>query len=254
MRWDPRGCKPARPRRFDGRSRPGGGSIRAPFGARRGIIAFMMEVAEVRSPVAVPAPGRPARCAAALTALLSLLVGPLGLPALPARASSLPEGAEAALGGFEGLWLRVESDEEERALLASIERTLSTIPGLLRGLASGVMRRQIKPAGRYEFALEGGEFWLATGGRNRHPLPLDGQPRERRDGDGKAVTVTSQITADGALATTWQRDDSHGSEVYRLGEDGHTLVVEATIASPHFEVPVEFRSTFRRSAGVSAGP
>jgi hypothetical protein len=212
----------------------------------------MMEVAEARPPVAARASGRPIPRAGGLVALLLAL---LSLPAaLAAQASPLPETAEAPFRAFEGLWLRIQSEEEEQALLSSIERTLSSIPGLLRGLASGVMRRQIRPADRYEFAVEGGELFVATNGHRRRPLHLDGQPRERRDGDGTPVTVTSQIAADGSLETRWQRKDSHGSETYRLGEDGSTLVVEEVIASPHFDVPVEFRSTFRRSAGVSAGP
>ena len=116
------------------------------------------------------------------------------------------------------------------------------------------MRRQIRPDDRYEFVVEGGALWLATDGHSRHPLPLDGQPHERRDFDGNTMTVTSRIAAGGTLETTWRRGDSNGSSVYRLAEDKRTLVVEKTIASPHFDVPVEFRHTYQRSAGVSAGP
>jgi hypothetical protein len=210
-----------------------------------------MEVAEAPSPVALSPRRRRAPRLAALGAVLPLVLSVL-LP--PAGAGAVPEGAAADLGAYEGLWLRVESEAEERALVSSIERTLTTVPRLLRALASGVMRRQIRPDDRYEFVVADGSLWLATDGDSRHPLPLDGQPRERRDFDGNTMTVTSQIAEGGALETSWKRGDSHGTSVYRLAGDGSTLVVEKTIASPHFEVPVEFRHTYRRSAGVSAAP
>jgi hypothetical protein len=157
-----------------------------------------------------------------------------------------PVPTPADLRRYQGVWVRIESTEERRALFAAIERAVMTIPRLLRALARTAMRREIKPPQRYEFVLEGDALWLAADGRAPSPLPLDGEPHEGSDLDGKPLVLCSRL-AGGALETRWQREDSRGSNLYRLSDDGERLVVVQTIESEHFEGPVAYRATFRRT-------
>jgi hypothetical protein len=173
-----------------------------------------------------PSPGR--RMLAAITALLCA--------ALPAAAPA------AGPDAFVGTWVRVEREQDDAARDAVIVRATEPMSFAFRGFARRVMRKQMVPTERYVVEQVAGVAQI----RNDKGVvvPLDGRPHvfdSQRE-------VTSRFTETGWIEQTWKEGpDRYGVTTWKLEPDGR-LVISQRVVDPHFTVPLEFATTYRRDS------
>jgi hypothetical protein len=157
----------------------------------------------------------------------------------------LPAAAAPTWGEqLDGTWVHAGGEEELAGVTAAIDRTIDSMAAPMRPFARKRMHSSIAAVGTYVVRLDGDVLMVGKDGRDPKPIFLDGQARDERSGDGKTATVRSDLLADG-VRHHWSRDDSSGSDTFRLLDDGR-LAVERVIDSSWFREPVRFTTTYRR--------
>ena len=157
------------------------------------------------------------------------------------------------LAPFDGGWHRVANQSDEPRL-QSIDAALAELSWVTRTMASPILRRTTVPPERYVFRVD--ESGIALGERDRPPRPLRTDGGERRfDSDNGPVTTSSRHLSD-AIETRWQTDQAHGSNTFRLEDDGATLVVETVLQITAISgiEPIRYETRFERTPAVSSPP
>jgi hypothetical protein len=153
---------------------------------------------------------------------------------------SVAAAAAPGLGGFEGTWVRDLRERDDAARDAMIVRVTEPMSFAFRDFARGVMRIRMVPVERY--VLEPGAEAPQIRNDNGVVFPLDGRPHVT----GKGREVTSRL-ANGEIDQAWKEGtDSHGTTTWRLDGDDR-LIVSQQVIDPHFDVPLEYSTTYRRA-------
>ena len=95
---------------------------------------------------------------------------------------------------------------------------------------------------------------MASRDRELRPLKLDGVERSVESGRG-LVTVSAQERED-AIETRWRTDQAEGSNIFRLADDGTTLVVESVmqITAISGVKLIRYEARFARTPQVASPP
>lgn len=165
-----------------------------------------------------------------------------------------------ALGGdgaasFAGRWQRVGADEDEVTRLASIEAAFAEASWMLRSVGVRMLGSKTVPPSEYRFSLER-EDTLIMDNSKRGPWRwvLDGKERTATSPGGETTAAAKLV--DGALESTWAQERARGRNVYRLEDDGRTLVIDHTIEVTAVEgvKPIHYRARFQKIPAVASAP
>ena len=164
--------------------------------------------------------------------LLLLLIA-LGVPSAAAADAD-------ALDRYEGAWLRVETERDDAARHAAIDRATESMSFMFRGFARAVMRQRMQPVDEY-VVEQSGETGVIRSNLGEE-YPLDGQPR----GGSEADTVISRVE-NGRIHQSWRHGaESYGDTYWNLGDSGERLVITERVHDAHFDGPIEFSTTYQR--------
>jgi hypothetical protein len=157
------------------------------------------------------------------------------------------------LAPFGGDWLRVTA-EQDRGRLRSIDAALADLSWVTRTMAGPILRRTTVPPERYVFEVDAGGIALGERGREPRPLALDGSERQFQ-GERGAVT-TSAARLDDAIETRWQTEQAHGSNTFRVDQDGNTLIVKSVLQITAISgvEAITYETRFARTPAVSSPP
>ena len=148
----------------------------------------------------------------------------------------------AALEPFRGTWVRVDTERDDAAREAVIDRVTEPMNFVFRGFARRVMRERMKPVESY--TIEGNAGVALIRSNIGEEYPLDGKPH----GGSEADAVISSFE-DGLIRQSWRHgEDSHGVTLWRLDASGERLIISDRVHDPHFEQPIEFETTYGREA------
>ncbi len=173
------------------------------------------------------------------------------LPVSASLAADVGDSAAVDLSGYEGHWQRIEASESEVARKTAIEKALSGLSWIVRRMAGGILRRSTTPPPELQFAWDGERLHQGLADENggfSRLIELGGELRTLKDSRGVDFASAWAWTGSG-LRLRWQQDQATGNNIYRLVEDGETIVVEHTIkitALSNIE-PIVFLSRFSRT-------
>ena len=181
----------------------------------------------------------------------SVLAIGIGLLLVTAGAAT----ADLKLGPFAGEWRRVESQPDEPRL-ESIRAALRELSWVTRTMATPILQRSTTPPDRYEFRVDTSyPDGIALGQRDREPRPLLLDGRETEGVDKDLEVTTSALRREDGIETRWRTSQAHGSTVFRLSNDGTTLVVESLLQVTAISgvEPIRYETLFVRTPAVSSG-
>jgi len=232
--------------------------------------------AEIRIGIRSREDGRSGRIRAAwLGALLALgLVALGGFPAVAGAEisdrgpvlsdeASEPEEQTLDLARFDGLWHRIEVEQDDDVRLSTIDWALEQLSWLLRTMVGKVLRQKTVPPSELHFVWEDGRLYeqrtLEDGEVQRRLVVPDG--RMRPDADGIEIAWQASPSA---LRLDWIQQQARGSSVYRLapgssqpgqqdaaaagaGRSGMLVEYEIQVTAVEDIRPVTFLAHFDRS-------
>jgi len=138
------------------------------------------------------------------------LSGPSG----PTVSDEAPEAA-LDLARFDGLWHRIEVEQDDDVRLSTIDWALEQLSWLLRTMVGKVLRQKTAPPSELHFVWEDGRLYqqrtLENGEVLRRLVVPDG--RMRPDVDGVEIAWQASPSA---LRLDWIQKQARGSSVYRL--------------------------------------
>ena len=180
-----------------------------------------------------------------------LIFALLLLPVSASLATQTGDSVAVDLSGYEGHWQRVEVAESEAARESAIKKAVEGINWIIRRMAGRVLRSTTSPPPELQFAWDGERLHQGladdNGGFSRL-IELDGELIVLKDNRGVDFAAAWAWTGKGLLVH-WEQHQATGSNIYRLVEDGQTIVVEHTIkitALSNIE-PIVFLSRFSRT-------
>ena len=135
----------------------------------------------------------------------------------PALFDAAPEesGEVLDLARFDGLWHRIEVEQDDDVRLSAIDWALEQLSWLLRTMVGKVLRQKTAPPSELHFVWEDGRLYqqrtLDNGEVHRRLVVPDGRMRPDRDG----VEIAWQASPS-ALRIDWIQEQARGSSTYRL--------------------------------------
>ena len=152
---------------------------------------------------------------------------------------------------FDGEWLRVTIKEDEARLLA-IDSALSELSWIVRAMVRPILRRATVPPERYLFQVDAAGIEIGRSRGKLRRLSLDGVEHPHED-DGRSLSV-SATTREGAIDTRWKTAQAHGSALFRIGDNGATLLVESAfdITALSRVETIRYQARFSRAPTVSS--
>lgn len=165
-------------------------------------------------------------------------------PTAPAVAPVVaPVVAPPAESPFNGVWRHAGGEADQRALEASVARTVQGLGFIIEGIAASRLRDSsaIPPTITIRVANNVVEY---TGLRGRLiRSPADGTAVQTQNAQGESVTLSTRVT--GALMVrNGQRPEGGRREELRV--NGNTLIVDGVVSSPRLPRPLTYRFTYRR--------
>lgn len=120
---------------------------------------------------------------------------------------------------------------------------------LMRGITRVIMHRLLIPRDRYAFnpGVTDPSIQIASSDEASQLLQLNGVTVEGVGSDDEPYTRTC-VPIHSAIQCEWKREDSRGSNVYRISDRGRVLTVVSTFHQEKFRVPIVFQATYRRDA------
>lgn len=168
--------------------------------------------------------------------VFALFAGPLALSLLSAPvAAQSPAGPDA----FHGRWVLVAPNAAQARRDRGVDRTVSEMSALVRGIARRRIRDEL-PVPR-EIEIRGERVRIGDYAMN---LPESGAWRMVRDGNGNLVHAR-RLREDGALTQVYRSSDGELRHTLRASQDTLELVVR--LSSERLERDVTFRLTYRRA-------
>lgn len=136
----------------------------------------------------------------------------------PVLSDAAAESEEESLdlARFDGLWHRIEVEQDDDVRLSTIDWALEQLSWLLRTMVGKVLRQKTAPPSELHFVWEDGRLYqqrtLQNGEVLRRLVVPDG--RMRPDVDGVEIAWQASPSA---LRLDWIQQQARGSSVYRLG-------------------------------------
>jgi hypothetical protein len=145
---------------------------------------------------------------------------------------------ESALSG---IWTQARADD----IAAAISATVADMNFITRPIARHKLTN-LNPAYRkVTIAISDREVLVKFDEREPIHMPPAGQPAPWTREDGEKFMVAAQVSRD-QLVQTFKNDEGERTNVFRLGPDGKSLVMSATIKSPRLPRPLTYSIGFAR--------
>lgn len=163
----------------------------------------------------------------------ALLVLALGAGAVSAQEEPIPAGT----------WQFVP--EESDNINQAVDRAVSHLNFLIRGIARGRLRGANKPIQQIVLDYPDGNVYLLL--RADEPpviSPQDGAVVPYTRADGEVVQVKTELVP-GVITQFFDSDDGQKEHVYRLRPDG-TMAMEVTVLSERLREPFRYTWVFRQ--------
>lgn len=174
-------------------------------------------------------------------ALFAVAISLVAAPAAPAFAQSAgEEGARS--GPPAGLYRFVP--EESEPIEEEIDRAVSHMSFLVRGIARGRLRGANRPIEWIRIAYPGDTVWVSV--RSDEPpimSPRGGAVVDYRRADGEVVKVRTEL-APGAIGQFFDSGDGDKRMVYRMRPDGR-LALEVEVLSEKLRDPFTYTWVYR---------
>lgn len=143
----------------------------------------------------------------------------------------------------QGLYVFVPGESDPIA--DRIDRAVSHMNFLVRGIARGRLRGANKPIDRIDLRYSGDSIWISL--RQDEPWVVslnNGEFIPYRRADGEVVQVKSDV-APGVIDQYFDSEDGEKQMIYRVREDG-LLEVESIIYSEKLKEPFRYTWVYRR--------
>ncbi len=172
----------------------------------------------------------------------ALVLAALVLAAVP---SGFARAEERPLAALEGRWELVDPARQKRIVRREVDRVIDQMSFLVRGIARGRARREIRPPERLVLALSGRDrVDLRFGEKPAQRCRTDGRPRRAPDAD---AAVSCRVDGD-KLVRRSARDDGAQLATLWADPDGETLRVAIRIDSHHLPDTIEYELVYRRAS------
>lgn len=183
-----------------------------------------------------------------LCAMAWLLLTFLFAPASQSLADADGQSAIVDLSAYEGRWQRIDDGATEAARFSAIDAAIAKLSWIVREMASGVLRKTTTPPPELQFAWDGRQLYQGLQGEDgaaTRAIDLDGKFLTLKDPRGVEYASAWVWTGSG-LRVRWEQHQATGSNVYRIDERDHSLIVEHTIEVTAIAGidPIVYRSRF----------
>lgn len=193
-----------------------------------------------------------------LVILVVLQIG-IGLttPSKQSLASEVNDASHIDLSAYDGHWQRIEDSDADADRLSAIDVAISGLSWIMKKMASGVLKKTTTPPPEMKFVWDGERLFQGIdveSGEFSRPVDLDGKTYYGEDHRGVAF-ASSWALAGSGLRVNWEQAQATGSNLYRIDDRDHTLVVEHTINVTAISdiTPIVFRSRFSRTDLARSG-
>jgi hypothetical protein len=161
-------------------------------------------------------------------------------PAVPAPAP--PDIRARSAGGAFGF---AGGDRERSALSAAIERTVSNVNFLIRGIARGRLTDRNQPYGHITIRFVPGFIEIQAEGRPLFRSPDTGAQGNWHGPDNADYRIVQRVEGDSIVQEVGNSDGTRRN-VFRVSPDGHTLTMSVRVTSSRLPQALEYSLTYRR--------
>jgi hypothetical protein len=146
---------------------------------------------------------------------------------------------------YTGTFTFVGGDSERRGIESAIERSVTVMNFIVRGIARGRLRETNQAYASVTIRFPPGSIEVFRSGDRAVRSRDDGTQGSALDIHGDPLRVTQRFENGRLVQHIWN-DDGGGRHEYSLSADGRTLIHTVHITSRHLPVPVHYSLTFRR--------
>jgi hypothetical protein len=130
----------------------------------------------------------------------------------------------------------------EAAQQAELQRTLATLPSLLRPVAEPMLKPTLFYCRMYQMVVSLASFTTQCDDKPQLTRPFSGDPVPLTVGD---ITFTSRVSAEGDQVIL-TLDGAHGSRVTRYIPNSNGMHVDVSVTSPRLDAPMTWGIEYRR--------
>jgi len=140
-----------------------------------------------------------------------------------------------------GTWFQSKADD----IPAAINTTVADMNFITRPIARHKLTK-LNPAYRkVAIAISEKEVLVKFDERDPIHMPANGQVAPWTREDGEKFMVAAQVSPD-QLIQTFKNEEGERTNIFKLGHDGRSLTMSATIKSPRLPKPLVYSISFGR--------
>ncbi|MFN7959035.1 MAG: hypothetical protein U0P46_12035 [Holophagaceae bacterium] len=140
-----------------------------------------------------------------------------------------------------GTWTQVKADD----IAAAINSTVADMNFIKRPIARGRLAKLNPAYKKVTITLSDKEVVVQLEDRAPIHMPPGGKSAPWTREDGEKFQVAAQVSKD-QLIQTFKNDEGERTNVFKLGPDGRSLTMTATVKSPQLPKPLTYSITFGR--------
>jgi hypothetical protein len=157
---------------------------------------------------------------------------------VPALATLALMAQEPSLNGA---WTQTKADD----IAAAINVTVADMNFIKRPIARGRLAKLNPAYKKVTIAASDKEVVVQLDDRAPIHMPPGGKSAPWTREDGQKFMVAAQVSKD-QLVQTFKNDEGERTNVFKLGPDGRSLTLTATVKSPQLPKPLTYTITFGR--------
>lgn len=162
-----------------------------------------------------------------------------------ARLFLVPVLAVVALSAQEpsltGTWNQTRADD----IAAAIDSAVADMNFIKRPIARGRLTKLNQAYKKLTITISDKEVLVKFDEREPIHMPPGGKSAPWTREDGEKFMVTAQVSKD-QLIQTFKNDEGERTNIFKLGADGKSLTMSATIKSPKLPKPLVYAMSFGR--------
>ncbi len=143
-----------------------------------------------------------------------------------------------------GSYAYAGGSEEKANLSAAIEKVVSQMSAITRGIARSRLEKGNAPTAEVVISTQGHNITIARSGKPPVTAPIDGSKVQQNTTAG--VQDVSCTLIGGGLVQDMRGPNSHSTNTFSLAPDGVTLTIRTKIESGRLPGPVLYSMTYKK--------